>query len=476
MNNTPNPQEIQSLREDWLKNLREDGSFIHKNTANTFDRHLSRGESLSTYLVGKELPATDLIRTARHLAQNTVSLLTGKRLKVTVGGNSSYSVSDSVNVATDYFDDPSLSPGEKTDILIGLAVHEASHINNTDFDRLQKEANDTNPVISELKRRIWNTLEDERIEYITGEHHPGMTDYLSKVKQHYFGKRAIKEIESITEPLPRLLNTLHLCVRYPAEMSEQMITDCYSELNKIKDILTPYPLTTEEVWTATERIMEIIRDLFRNDNNQNRQQDTKRNDQSDSQQETSNQNSHNDNQDKEEKDKNQQKSAETPEKEAQTNKPQSGKPEADNPTTEEKNDQENEARGQDKTDRKISEAMNTSQAKEVMKDIKNEQEKNSRDNDSSDIRNSSFEKDYANDDAYKERVCINNHETVCQIRKSKGDKSTYDKSLNRVRKYIPSVSRALACKTEERDWCLSGEKTGKLNLNKLPSLRTGNRA
>jgi len=62
------------------------------------------------------------------------------------------------------------------------------------------------------------------------------------------------------------------------------------------------------------------------------------------------------------------------------------------------------------------------------------------------------------------------------IRKAKGNPARYRVALRAVKRYIPAMSKALRCRVRDRDWELYGEKSGKLDTNRLAGLRCGNTA
>ena len=69
-----------------------------------------------------------------------------------------------INLATNYFDDRTLDSRDKIEIMLGLASHESAHAVYTDPDEVERMLKGEPSETAELKKDIWNIIEDERIE------------------------------------------------------------------------------------------------------------------------------------------------------------------------------------------------------------------------------------------------------------------------------------------------------------------------
>lgn len=283
--NTPDSRTVDNLMSDWLGNLREKDTFIHKDITGAMEHVRLQGESVSEYVLGslRGRDPLDVLKQSREIAQNIIGGMTPKKVTVRIGGSSSYTDGTAIQIATDHFDSSELSLGDKLDIFIGYAVHETCHVLHTDFELGRQFVQHSEKYLQALKKDIANILEDERIELLLGESiekggdgMPGMTDYIAAAKRHIFsifnneGENRLQEPE---EPLPRFLNTLLLAVRYPASLTRERVTEHLKEMSAIRDILTPYPETQRQVQDATDRIVEVMKDIIRDQmqQQQNRQ-------------------------------------------------------------------------------------------------------------------------------------------------------------------------------------------------------------
>lgn len=251
---------LDRLSGDWLE--RDGDSFvrIRKTGRLGWEKELEEGTPYSSYLLGT--PQLDeLIRRAYPLAKQTISAMDVPfKVGVKISDSRSCTEAKYVYVATGYFDDPSLSTGEKLDIFIGLTAHEGSHLLYTQFDQMGK-ANAVHPLCGNLL----NIIEDERIERMLGEEKPGLANYIKAVKEHYFGKyckSADEGKESVASPMARIVNAILGLVRYPRILSREELVEFGELLIAVKDVLTPYPASTVEAEKAAEKIYAMIREKY----------------------------------------------------------------------------------------------------------------------------------------------------------------------------------------------------------------------
>ena len=119
---------------------------------------------------------------------NFVKIVTKQDIPVVFGGNTSATNGKRVVLASDISD-------KNFDVVVGLALHEGSHIKLTDFNLWTKHLEEiTNPsaagYLGEQERRakkdILNIIEDRRIDDYVFRSSPGYRAYYHKMYEHYF--------------------------------------------------------------------------------------------------------------------------------------------------------------------------------------------------------------------------------------------------------------------------------------------------
>ena len=482
--NTQNPtlDQIKILQSDWLTALGRDGRYVHRNVSGAM-KHTVQGEDYSEHLTGelKELDTVERIRRSRRLAENIINMMVSERVKINVGSTESFSQPGFINIATDYFDKPDceLSAGKKADIMAGLAVHEAAHLVHSDFEKLENLTDDDG--LAELRKEIWNILEDERIEWLVGDEMPGMADYLAATKDWYFnnkgGTQMANNPPAKEERLSRIIQALTLAVRFPKSMDEMTIRDYWQELSELREAITPFPRSTEAVHATTERVMDVIKKLIKQDLKEKKEQEQKQKNGNGQQQQTE-----------------QQSQSQSPSPSSSpsvnnngnSNGQPDGKDKKDNKDTSNSSgngNQKSEQKNNGTTNIRITEKGIINEIKRQMVSESGQKAINrcrqaSSQNGVPDKSDSLDEKttSYANDNAEREKIPGNGAGggTITYLEKAKTNPENYNDSLKKVKKYIPAMRRVLTCRTTETDYELRGLPSGKLNTNKLVSLRAGN--
>ena len=185
-------QKIQVLREDFLKRNGENYTSAERSGRLGWEQTLSSGSAYSAAMLSPKDDA-DLHRIAyNHARDMIVAMNTPFKVRIALTPDASFTDSKVVSVATDMFDDTRLSVGQKIDIFTGLAIHEGSHLLYTDF-RVMPRAR--NRVIADL----FNIIEDERIEMLTGQERPGLANFLGCVKYYYFDRHSTRMQASSAE-------------------------------------------------------------------------------------------------------------------------------------------------------------------------------------------------------------------------------------------------------------------------------------
>lgn len=258
---------IDNLLDDWLERDGETFLKIRKHDRLGWEKTIKEGESYSTYLL--ESPThEDLIKRAYSLARDMITSMDfpfSVKVKIVADDTSGYTDGKVVCVSTKMFDDPELSVGEKLDTFLGLVIHEGCHLAYTDFNSVsafrRKSIEHWNSIF-----QIFNILEDERIEELCGEEKPGLANFLEKSKYYYFDQYYLdyvaKDEKSLT-PYERLLNLILRIVRYPKYLKEEEVIEFAYYLIEVKKVLVSYPSTTEETLSAAIRVFEIIKEFYK---------------------------------------------------------------------------------------------------------------------------------------------------------------------------------------------------------------------
>lgn len=252
-------QKIQVLREDFLKRNGENYTSAERSGRLGWEQTLSSGSAYSAAMLSPKDDA-DLHRIAyNHARDMIVAMNTPFKVRIALTPDASFTDSKVVSVATDMFDDTRLSVGQKIDIFTGLAIHEGSHLLYTDF-RVMPRAK--NRIIADL----FNIIEDERIEMLTGQERPGLANFLGCVKYYYFDRHSTRMQASSAGAPPersvRLINSILSMIRYPKAMEEDDLREFADTLYEVRDVILPYPETCAEAFNAAQRIFDIIRRFF----------------------------------------------------------------------------------------------------------------------------------------------------------------------------------------------------------------------
>ena len=194
-----------------------------------------------------------------HARDMIIAMNTPFKVEICLTNGGSSTNHKVVNVATDMFDDPSLTPSQIIDIFTGLTIHEGCHLLYTDMGL---KATSKNRIIADL----FNILEDERIEMLCGEERPGFANFLGCTKYYYFDKYSSRvqnmQDSGKLEKVARLLNCILAMIRYPKGLDMNDITEFADTLLKVKNVIIPFPSTCKGALDTAEKIYEIIKDFF----------------------------------------------------------------------------------------------------------------------------------------------------------------------------------------------------------------------
>lgn len=252
-------QKIGILRNDLLQ--RTGGNFTSARAKGRlgWEKTLSSGSAYSAAMLSPRDDA-ELHRVAyNHARDMIVAMNTPFKVKIALTPNVSCTDSKVVSVATDMFDNPALSAGQKIDIFTGLAIHEGSHLLYTDFPMMSRSRN---RVVADL----FNIIEDERVEMLTGEERPGLACFLGCVKYYYFDRHSARTRGLACKSRPaRLLNSILAMIRYPEALDLDDAQEFADTLYEVRKAVLPYPKTCREALESAEHIYELIKSFFEQD-------------------------------------------------------------------------------------------------------------------------------------------------------------------------------------------------------------------
>ncbi len=134
-------------------------------------------------------------------------------------------------------------------IITGLFAHEFGHV-------LYTKEPPKNKIGSQIWRAILNIVEDERIEKLLIKEHYGIAKFLPWAKEFYFKDRYVYPTGNALEDK---LNIVLHTIRYPENITTEIL-QAYPEFTKeFFSLLDPYPQTFNEAVELTDKIFELLR-------------------------------------------------------------------------------------------------------------------------------------------------------------------------------------------------------------------------
>lgn len=177
------------------------------------------------------------------------------RIQLNVDAETSCTDGKTVIVSTKVYDDNKIDNNVKLDVFLGTTIHEFSHILYTDMAEIRK--NRPNKFLFNL----FNTIEDERIEYNTTQNYPGYANFIGQAKYYYFDllyKKAKKQ-----DDLMDVLQNILYIVRYPARVDTKVIYRHQVLFDKIKKVLCDFGNNSKEAYDKAEKIYKLLLDYFK---------------------------------------------------------------------------------------------------------------------------------------------------------------------------------------------------------------------
>lgn len=177
------------------------------------------------------------------------------RIQLNVDKETSCTNGKTVIVSTKVYDDNKIDNNVKLDVFLGTTIHEFSHILYTDMAEIRK--NRPNKFLFNL----FNTIEDERIEYNTTQNYPGYANFIGQAKYYYFDL-LYKKAEKQDDLMDVLQNILYI-VRYPARVDTKVIYRHQVLFDKIKKVLCDFGNNSKEAYDKAEKIYKLLLDYFK---------------------------------------------------------------------------------------------------------------------------------------------------------------------------------------------------------------------
>lgn len=412
-------QKIAVLSKDFLD--RDSGTLVKSRETGRLGWESTVGDGAYSEFILHPKTTEDLIKSAFSLASDMLTVMdTPFKVNVRITSDSSCTDSNTVWVATKVFDDADMTVGRKLDTFIGLAVHEGCHLLYTDFRSPNGKVNST-------VHALQNIIEDERIERDCGESRPGLSNFLAASKYYYFDKyrRELESqgrLESLDTP-KRLMNAILSFIRYPKALDPDDVREFCDVLLAAREILTPYPTSTAESQEAAKKIFDAMKEFLMNENQPQSQAASAGQGESDGQ------------------------------SGGQESEPSSGDGSA-----------QSGACGEPEAQKSADIDFSLSQMGKALSSL------------TKDPGGNALANEDVSDTVQKEggkvgQICEGLLERGTQpktyIAKAGESKDIYTQSLERVRRYVPAVSKALRCFSSEYKLSLRGMRSGTLDTNKL---------
>lgn len=252
---TVSSEMIDALLADWI-GQRDMSTFVFRNeeTATGWDKTDRSDAAYSEILTGgKNITDLDLLTQAYRLCTNRLSgMLPGKGLKLSFHPDQSFTDGKHIFVGTDVVDYGPYTAFQKTDVMLGLTVHEALHVLLTDFNRKFFH--------SKFQHTILNIIEDERIEHACGNLFPGYAAWLEKTKAYYFDAKY--QSKELSDEFNEVFDCFFKFVRFPKYVDRHLASKHIQVLTEIKAILSPYPETFIEAYQASVKVSQLFKATF----------------------------------------------------------------------------------------------------------------------------------------------------------------------------------------------------------------------
>ena len=258
---------------DWLGRNPEDYTYKKKGLSIGWEETLLSDDPYSRFILkvnSKKLDVKRKIMLTKQVCTNILSRMcpSNKRARIVFTEQfSSWQMKDTICVTLEPLSGKIKFPtfNHELDPVLGFCVHEIAHFLYTDED-YDRYLNKFKGSEAKIKQTIMNVLEDERIEQKVAETFRGYTGYIGKAKDYSFGKRLADEmrlnrVDDDVE-INQLMQTFLYLLRYPKAVKEEYVNKFEKPLRKVTKILNPYPSDIGEMTVATDKIYNVFKDFY----------------------------------------------------------------------------------------------------------------------------------------------------------------------------------------------------------------------
>jgi len=204
------------------------------------------------------------LASSKRAISNFVRILTNENIPVTYQSRGdSYTDGKSVVIGKNI-----LKPKD-FDVVVGLALHEASHIKLSDFDILKNLPHMIPSEISEkairkgvlnyieVIKNIWNWVEDRRIDYYIFKNSPGYREYYRSMYDKYFNDSVIDKALQSTEYRDETVESYMFRI-----INLHNVNTDLNALKGLKEIYTTISLSTIDRLKSTKDAQNVAFQIF----------------------------------------------------------------------------------------------------------------------------------------------------------------------------------------------------------------------
>ena len=204
------------------------------------------------------------LASSKRAISNFVRILTNENIPVTYQSRGdSYTDGKSVVIGKNI-----LKPKD-FDVVVGLALHEASHIKLSDFDILKNLPHTIPSEISEkairkgvlnyieVIKNIWNWVEDRRIDYYIFKNSPGYREYYRSMYDKYFNDSVIDKALQSTEYRDETVESYMFRI-----INLHNVNTDLNALKGLKEIYTTISLSTIDRLKSTKDAQNVAFQIF----------------------------------------------------------------------------------------------------------------------------------------------------------------------------------------------------------------------
>lgn len=251
---------VDELMEDWLE--RDGDTFVHirKKGRLGWEKTLEEEDSYSSY-ISDSITQEELIKRAYSIAKDMIVVMDPPfKVYIRISNHGGHGSTDGKYVYV------STKVFDEPELSVGEKFDTfLGLVIHEGCHLLYTDLSWLHKVTIEKVRSLWNIIEDERIERLCGDLKPGLANFLEKTKYYVFDHEYLDTMAGKEDELPpyeRLVACFFMIIRYPKYLREKDVVEFAPYLKKIKDVALPYPDTTEQSVKLAYKVHEIIKELY----------------------------------------------------------------------------------------------------------------------------------------------------------------------------------------------------------------------